>query len=230
MDIRASLPDGTEKALLATVGQRVVDEFPIIEERWEYAGRITLGPQADVQTQGDKKFEGYIFCTSDKKNHQFQSRMTGFTYNKLAPYDRWESFRNKAKELWLIYRELVRPTRVTRIALRYVNRITIPRTRVELQEYFRTYPEISSDLPQELQQFVMRLQLPQPDLGAIAQVHQATLPSRGATSILLDIDVFKQDNIPEDEEEMWLYLEQLRLRKNKIFESCLTAKTRELFD
>jgi len=64
------------------------------------------------------------------------------TYSHLPPYSNWNAFRDEVRPLWERYVEFVKPEAVTRIALRYINRIYIPQTVYELSDYFRLYPQI----------------------------------------------------------------------------------------
>lgn len=49
------------------------------------------------------------------------------------------------------------------------------------------------------------------------------------TSLLLDIDVFRTDNIPLNDVDLWKTIDEARDIKNKIFKACITQKTEELF-
>jgi uncharacterized protein (TIGR04255 family) len=73
---------------------------------------------------------------------------------------------------------------------------------------------------------------PQADLQAVAVVHQVILPppTPENTSILLDIDLFREGHESVETAEIWKLLDQLRDRKNELFEACLTDKTRERSD
>ncbi|MFN5625028.1 MAG: TIGR04255 family protein, partial [Planctomyces sp.] len=52
----------------------------------------------------------------------------------------------------------------------------------------------------------------------------------GCTSVVLDIDLFQDHALPNDEAELWKCFEALHDRKNEIFEACITDAARELFD
>ena len=68
------------------------------------------------------------------------------------------------------------PEAIERLAVRYINRIDVPSPGIDLKQYFRTSPEISPDLPQELSGYFMQLTLPQPDLGGAVLINQAIIP------------------------------------------------------
>ncbi len=77
----------------------------------------------------------------------------------------------------------------------------------------------------------MQLHLPQPDLEVMCILNSAMLPPTrsDAISILFDIDLFKASAVPQEEQEIWGLFEQMRIRKNRIFEGSITDKARELF-
>ena len=86
-------------------------------------------------------------------------------------------------------------------------------------------------LPQELSGFFMKLQMPQPDFGGMLVLTQTSVPPAAPdmNSVILDLDVIKEDPEFSSDDEVWAMLEALRDRKNVFFEGCLTDKTRALF-
>jgi uncharacterized protein (TIGR04255 family) len=102
---------------------------------------------------------------------------------------------------------------------------------IELKHYLRTSPEISADLPQELSAYFMQLRLPQTDLGGAVVINQTIIPppQPEMVSIVLDIDLFSDQNVPQSDEEIWCFFERLHLRKNEVFEARITDQTRSLF-
>ena len=49
-------------------------------------------------------------------------------------------------------------------------------------------------------------------------------------SLLLDIDVSRMDELPQNDEGLWAFVDRIREYKNMIFEACITDRARELFD
>ena len=123
------------------------------------------------------------------------------------------------------------PQRIVRVAVRYVNRIDIPLPLGDFNEYLRTVPEVSPDLPQGLAGYFMRLEIPMDDIKSRCLVNEAIIePSvPNVVSVVLDIDVFRTEDLPTEEDEIWSFIEDLRARKNSVFEACITDKARELF-
>ena len=130
-----------------------------------------------------------------------------------------------------MYRTAVQPQRITRLAVRYINRLELPLPIAELKDYLRTSPEVSSALPQNLAGYFMHLTIPLPDIKSTVMLTEtpAASPDPKVVSIILDIDLFRSLEIPSTEEELWDLFEVLRVRKNDVFEACITDRTRESF-
>jgi uncharacterized protein (TIGR04255 family) len=192
---------------------------------------ITFGREEDIVTTPRAEPVGYL-CKSVDGLNIYQARTDGFTFSRLAEYTSWMEVSSEARRLWSKYRTIAAPTSITRIALRYVNRLDIPLPVLDFTTYLRTSPQLSPDLPQGLSGYFMQLQLPMPNLQGACVINQtiiepATKPS--TVSVVLDIDVFRSSGVAMDESGLWNQFEELRHEKNRVFESCITDETRSLF-
>lgn len=164
------------------------------------------------------------------RNQRFvaQAQLGGFTFSRLAPYDTWDEFRSEAQRLWGIYREIAQPTRVTRIAVRYINRLEIPAGH-EIKSYLRTFPELSPSLPQVLDGFFLQLKVPDRPSRRTLVINEGYAPEMtpGKVSLILDIDLFLDSDVPNDESAIWSEFERMRTRKNEVFFASLTQKMLE---
>lgn len=228
IDIRVELPvNVTGLELLETIHDRVRAGYPGKKKRIYVAGRFSAGDE--VGASASQMPMGFSFSSDDGKQ-VFQARRDGFTFSRLRPYFSWHELRDEARRLWDIYREVVNPEKITRVAVRYINQIDIPMSPIEYKDYFRTTPEVSPDLPQALSGFFMQLQFPQTDFDGLLILTQTSAPppSPTMTSVILDLDVYKQTEMASDR-DIWGLLETLRDRKNMFFEGCITERTRALF-
>lgn len=157
----------------------------------------------------------------------------GMTLSHLPPYTSWEDLQPEARRLWERYVEFVKPEGVTRVALRYINKIDLPHPKIELRDYFKLYPEIPSDIPQEVNAFFLQLQMPQfdlaPDLMAAINFTPTTRRDERTVSIVLDLDLYAVRGLPTSSDEVFKLLNLIRTRKNELFEACITDKARGLF-
>lgn len=197
---------------------------------FEAHGLIEVRPGGAASASARQEQHGFRFKSDDGKDI-WQARKNGFAFSRLAPYQDWRVFRDEARRLWDIYRGRVKPDRLIRLAVRYINRIDIPQPGVDLKQFFRTSPEVSPELPQQLSGFFMQLRIAQDDLPGHLLLNQTIVPppNPSTVSVVLDIDLFGDQGIPEDEPKVWDYFERLHERKNEVFEACITDQARELF-
>lgn len=174
---------------------------------------------------------GYRFLNNDG-NRIALVRRDGLSFSWLAPYDRWESFRAQARRVWESYSSVFNPTQITRVGVRYVNQIDIPVSLghgIELDDYFRTGARIAPELPQQLDAYFVRLQLPLSRLKGMLIITQTGVPPRSplTVSALLDIDAVVS-GVPVDVATAWKIVDDLRAEKNLAFEACITDRVRNL--
>jgi uncharacterized protein (TIGR04255 family) len=230
IDLRVGPSTLADEERCRQVCEAIARDYPQREQLIETGLRFEFRPAIEPSTSTLRELAGYRATSGDAKQI-LQARRQGFTFSRLAPYDRWEVFRDEARRLWNIYRRITTADQVTRVAIRTINRIDIPGDSVDLQAYFRTAPQLSTDLPQQLDSFFLRLQLPFPGLPGHAIINQTIVPPArpGVVSVVLDIDLFRVDNLPAGDVELWEIFESLHTTKNDIFEACITDVTRSLF-
>lgn len=227
LDIRVELPSEVTLQELKKIQEGEEERYPRKEESLFVVGHMSMGSQVGASAQ--QTHNGYRFVSPDNRQI-FQARIDGFTFSRLAPYETWDSFRDEAHRLWKLYRQITKPKNITRLALRYINRLDLPLPLEDFKDYLRTIPEISPNMSQGLSGYFMQLQLPQTDLEAMLVLNQTLIPppSPNLVSVVLDFDLFCKDNVPGEDQDIWKRFETLRTRKNEVFEACITDKTRRL--
>jgi len=233
IDIQVKMAEGFSHEALNAVHSKLSERFPTKAP----IQMFQMDMEPDVQVEGEMQFSSSkteigLRLTSTDNSRILQVREMGFTYSHLPPYTSWEVLRAEAHEAWHIFVEQCKPQTVVRCALRFVNRIEIPKPSIELRDYFCLYPEVPKGIPQDVSGMFMQLQMPQKDLEGIAIVNQAVAEptSPGTVSVLLDFDLFQVREYTPEDESIWHYLDKLRDRKNELFEACITDETRRLID
>jgi len=232
LDIRVNLPQEITLDNLATFQDDIRERFPTRKEKYEWEGGFQLqaGNAAKMMSPSGGKI-GYLFHAGDGKKI-VQARLDGYTFNKLKPYSDWGTFNTEAKELWSKYLKIAKPVKVTRVALRYINRIELPMPFKDFKEYILTIPEIGPGMPNALSGFFTRLILPNPEINANAVITETMEKIDDVKKILpfiLDIDVSRNYVFEPNSKDIWETLNKLRQFKNQIFLNSLTDKTKELF-
>ncbi len=231
IDFRIKIKDGFDAGQIEALYDVISGQYPDKKARHRLQGRFEFKQGEKPVSLSAETVEGYIFTSADKKQ-VFQARIDGFTFNRLKPYDRWETLREEAQRLWHLFRDLI-SSEIVRVGLRYINKFDIPlfpQPLRDFNEYLTAAPIVPEGLPQGVSSFLTRVVIQNQEIDAAAIITQAfeQIIDPKFIPIILDIDAFKQkDRIGE--EEAWQALEDLRLFKNAIFFSSITERTKELF-
>lgn len=232
LDIKTTLPPEIFLSHLQEFQEFVKSDYPVKKERRSFEGGVQFKSGSAPEFKASpEKVDGFLFHADDGKSI-VQVRLDGFTFNKLRPYSNWEKFNTEAKRLWTQYVKIAKPSSVSRIALRYINRIELPMPFSDFKEYILTAPEVATGIPQGLAGFFVRLAIPNEDIGATAIVIETIEAIKTDTNklpLIFDLDVFKSVSMAPDTDKIWVILNQLREYKNQIFDKSLTEKTKELF-
>jgi uncharacterized protein (TIGR04255 family) len=230
IDIRTQPPQDASLVKLEALHAFIQVEYPEKQKRTMWEGQFQLKNEKDPLTTTRHQLVGYMFKSADGKQ-AVQFRLDGFTFSRLRPYTRWEEVFSEAKRLWDVYRIHANPVRVNRLATRYINSIEIPSKKFDYDDYFTTAPKMPKGLPQVLTHFFTRVVVPFPDEGVTAIIAQtpSEKPDPINTSVILDIDVFKELSLSPEDAKIDDILAILRNVKNEIFFGSVTDKTKELF-
>jgi len=226
IEVRVTPNPETTATSCKTVFQGISEQLPEMSEMLLMQAQISGGDR--IGAQATQQLAGYVW-NNKERGQVVTVQPDRFSYSQLAPYDRWETFCPRARDLWETYRARTSPQHVVRVATRFVNRIEIPLPITDIEDYFRTAPRISPDMSQDLSGSFMQLHLPQKNSGCIVILTQAILnPEEGIVPFILDIDVADQSSEFSTDEIIWERLEEFRWRKNDIFEACITDRVRDL--
>jgi uncharacterized protein (TIGR04255 family) len=231
LEIQTKLPSTVSLETLASVQEALKEQYPSKRTRMALKDGVKFEEGKEPEFfSPPHEIVGYLFASSDGKQ-VIQSRFNGFAFSRLRPYDRWETFRNDARDLWHHYSKVTSPEVVTRLGLRYINRIEIPLPFLDFKEYILTTPEIAPGLPQAMTTFFMRMEIPEPSLDALVILTQTIEPvtEDKRLPLIFDIDVFRAGLFDVKSDEIWTIFEGLRNLKNDVFFKSLTDKAKDLF-
>lgn len=165
-------------------------------------------------------------CWNTEKTRAVQARINGFTVNHVKRYESWTVLRTEAASLWEQYTSLVKPKKVTRLALRYINRLTLPASG-NLGQYMLTHPTLGPSLPQEMGNFLMRVEVPftPKRVVIITQTVVPRPPESHERDLILDVDAVSQEEFDAEDPLIWHELDQLHTMKNQCFFGSLQEQT-----
>lgn len=229
IDIRVELPKERAFDDLDAFYQKVGSTYSIRQVQSAWSAQVDFSADGPALKTSSGRQHGLLLRTPDGRQ-AVQARVDGFALSRMTPYINWDALRDEAQRLWDEYRAIVEPTRITRLAVRYINRISIPLPVRRIDDYFATRPEVGAEMPQSISGLLMRLVVPSAAERAICIVTQASEPPGDqAQPFLLDLDVFKEVSMNPNDNGLWADLECLRKLKNTIFFASVTEKTLEMF-
>jgi uncharacterized protein (TIGR04255 family) len=209
--------------LRASIGEKYTRESSIqsIQARF---GVVRGAPLESWQMQTDI---GWRYKTATEIA---QFRVDGFTFSKLARYTTWEEVSGEAFRLWNVYLDLAKPRQVSRVAVRYINRMLLPDVK-DLGEYLVSPPHFPLPIPQRIRELLTRVYVEDDKRKASAVIVEAIEPriDPNAISLLLDIDAFRELNEVPGDPGILAVFGMLRDLKNDIFFACITEKIVEIY-
>ncbi len=168
---------------------------------------------------------------SDDELQILMIQTSGFAAAQLAPYPGWEAFRKRFDRDYELHQEQFGRHSISRIGVRFINRIDIPASEVSIQDYLNIFP-VAPPLGASLGlAFALETTRQLEDRRYLTTLRTSTVasPVPQMLSFLLDIDLFREVELPQRHDHLMVLLDEMRDIKNYIFESSITPTTRKLF-
>ena len=227
VDLRIVSNAGIGPEQLQPLRAGLAELYPKFDEKRQFEAEFRVeGGRLMPPTSQDLGFQG-LWLTSADGTRIAQFRPDGFTFNNvgLEAYMGGEALLDEALGLWSRFSDLVKPEAVTRLALRYLNRLDLPlRVGDEFTRFLTAPPELPDGAPQTVTEFLSRI-VSHDETGATAIVTQKlerteTFP----VPVIVDIDVFFLAELEPHPDNLRSLLETLRNLKNRTFFALLTEE------
>lgn len=208
--------------------KKVSGRYPGRSEQIRKRIQLELATET-IQTEADE----LIRLASEDETQVAVIGATSLAVSRLAPYAGWAELFARFDADWADLRRVVGYKKIGRVGVRYVNRIDLPADdsgRVEHEKYLNLHINLPKDFP-DLTNYLMAMDFNLADVACSCHVKTGPIPPAiiGSVSFLLDIDVFRTDNLPQNDIGITELLETIRAKKNNLFETFVTDKSRELF-
>lgn len=226
VDFRVRAKPGLDVNVFKSLQGKLSAEYPEVKEIKAFEAEIRIGSEG-VQP-GPVKHHGVIglrFVSDDGLNLA-QFRLDGFSFHRLKQYTSWNEIFPTVDELWARYVDVAEPSTVTRLALRYINRIELPAVPDGYQKFMTAPPPMPSAIPGRVSKFLTRVTIHDEEKKLDAHVTQAleTQQADNKQNLILDIDAFKdfsKKGLEVHSDDIKRTLNALHGLKNRIFfESC----------
>jgi uncharacterized protein (TIGR04255 family) len=163
-------------------------------------------------------------------------RLVSIRHNALAisvlrPYDGWENFKPRIERALDAYFEAISQIAVTRIGVKYVNRIVVPKADANPAVVLTALPAEGKISDARLANFTQFTEFVRMDEIKVL-ITQATLQigAEDRTEYLLDIDAIWDHRALGNRVEIIDMVEKLRDIEGAAFEALITDEARSIFD
>lgn len=187
---------------------------------------INLSVVSDSQVDLDHQPSGLKLLSEDNLDI-ILIRQKNLANARLAPYQGWEVLRDRTVSVWRKASKFLTLQSISRIGVRFINRLDIPAESVRVADWATI--DLKTPLGSKINEFGMRVVSRDGASGSILIFGSTKSPLLHHNSFMLDIDVFVENEIPKRETEVWQLVEELREKKNLLFEHSITEGTRRLF-
>lgn len=151
---------------------------------------------------------------------------------RMSPYAGWTDFVERMKRLYTEAKAVTGYRKISRIGVRFVNRLDLSMIdgRVEYEDYFNLRINLPADFP-DLAGYLINFRSYSVESECGITVHSGVVEPAviGCASFVLDIDIAREHNIPQRDDSIFSLLDQMRQEKNRLFETFITDKAREMF-
>jgi uncharacterized protein (TIGR04255 family) len=163
-EFRFSADEAWDWTIPGIVYERVKADYP--EKRQESVLEVPLPQGPDGAFAGVKTGISKMQFFSSDKSSLVQVGPDLLAVNAVPqgpahPYAGWERFKVEVLRHLAIYREIARPKSLTRVGVRYINRVVVPTgEKFSLERYFRVLPSLPTGLPQVISTILVNIEVP----------------------------------------------------------------------
>jgi len=186
--------------------------------------------QTSISLSG-QKVDCFLYSSVDKQT-EFTIALDKFNYRQSGPYSSFDDFVKNAKEVWAIHYPLLKDIVITGISLRCFNKIEINEIFDDPSEFFNISIQAGEDIIKDVVTNYSIRYITHSRDGKRHAIIALSLENRTVNSIpfILDIDVHETEPLKNDLDLLWEKFESLRIEKNRLFNTLITNKTKDILN
>jgi uncharacterized protein (TIGR04255 family) len=231
LELRARAMAGWDQSAVGALLADKLTDYPSQETARDVKAQIHFPPGTSPP---ESKFEdvGAGFRCASEDNLQIGHFLYNrFAFNRLSPYQNWDTFQMEALRLWEIYTDFAKPVEIQRVGLRFVNQVEFS-SEGKLDDFFTNAPENLPGLDLPVSQFLSQKIVKIPGHDYIVRVVRTVKPPVSppdAPMLVLDIDVSKESPVELSQAKLVETLAEMRWIKNRVFFGSFTSSVLESF-
>tara|TARA_R110002096_G_scaffold436086_1_gene667157 strand:- start:48311 stop:49003 length:693 start_codon:yes stop_codon:yes gene_type:complete len=218
---------------LADVLDRALGDSYLGERKRQDKVEVSASVAEDTVSASARRRPHVVFLRSSDGRRLLGCAAQTLSVHVLAPYPGWERFIEQVEEAVGGLPSAIREGGLTKLAVRYIDRIELPESALSFDDFLRVTPPKPEPMPSTLSAFHSVTQTIDKDTGTVASLTLASGPpaTDAGPVILYDLNLERHGSpLCELENGAWLpIVELLHQRQRDVFEASITDKTRELF-
>ncbi len=206
----------------------IKENFP--EIRSIMAMGIRLEAQKKPSSQSSQ--HGFVLISKDKKT-TINIRIGQLSLHNTNEYLGWEVLFQNFKNIWTAFCKTIGPMDLVQISTRYINELDLNLDKQGFSSYLHFIPYMPDNLTTTVHNFFMQVTLPSKKDDKIVGVLTETVGAsekQGHMKLILDTNVFIEENFVCNSDEMWEAFKNIRNFKNELFFSCVTDKALQPYE
>lgn len=210
------------------VYDRLKDQFPIKRSAPAIALGLLIG-DSNVERRIEHGTRMQFVASDDSLLVQVDENL--ISINHLRPYPGWDAFRPTIARAYQVYSEVAHPRSISRMGVRYINRIELQGPRVELEDYLNFYPHLGPKLPQDYGSFIAGISSSFSEGRDGMRMQINNVPSEAADGqwFLLDVDYFLAAPASISFDAALDWIDDAHTQVEELFEGCITDELRSQF-
>ena len=228
--IGINFAENLSKALLKSVSDKLAKNYPIHQPLKNFNVNLDLSPQAGKDRKTITEVaEGHRRSSQDMTELAL-ALPNSLVVSQLAPYPSWATFSKRFMRDWKLLKKTLGYREINRIGVRYINRIDIPATGplVHNEQFLNVFPQVPDILSPLMAGAVQTISYFE-DIKCKLTLNSGIVesPILNNISFLLDLDVVRELDVPQNDKGLFELLEAMRLKKNQVFEACISQRARD---
>jgi uncharacterized protein (TIGR04255 family) len=162
-----------------------------------------------------------------------QPRRQGLAFSCMAPYPGWTAFTAEFRTVWAKWIKATGSRKIDRIGVRFINRIDVPfggDDPLDSDEYLKVGVRLPKSSGNVAMAWSIGAECPVEDSRFSVVVRAGTAESAllDYASFNLDLDLHYMVDLPQTHADILSLLDEVQSTKNRVFEECITDRTRAL--
>jgi uncharacterized protein (TIGR04255 family) len=218
-----------QEKIIPQLQQELGTQVTLVPETASYQ-TINLDPKTGIQNIGASSHWQGARIDPGEYPEIIRFARDFFSYSRLAPYEHWAAFLDRAMRFLTVHARVAQPGTVQRIGLRFINRVQMSPS-LDLEDYLASPPIDISGLDLPISGFLYQTTYVTPNhpyvIGLARTIQQTPAPVVQPPALIIDLDVSTSAPTSFDINAIEAHLHRMRWLKNKVFFGIITQSLLE---